>query len=173
MSRRHHSTGRRPVTHSHNPRDETPCAQSAHLTCSSRLIYFLTSTRFCPPSSSIFASSVPRNIPLMSQSGRQDLERGNDTSMFSTRRSAMTSLSSRIYVADGRPQPIQNPPLWSNQGGINYGDMSWPLYSMYSKVAQEGDNKLAERFQKAADGLLVLVSPHFTPQFFASLNRKS
>ena len=101
----------------------------------------------------------------MSQSGRQDLEQGNDTSMFSTRRSAMTSLSSRICVADGLPQPIQNPPLWSNQGGINYGDMSWPLYAMYSKVAQEEDNKKAERVQNALDGILVFVSPHLTPQF--------
>jgi len=36
---------------------------------------------------------------------------------------------------------------------------------MYSKVTQEEDNKLAERWQKALEGLLVFVSPHFTPQF--------
>lgn len=36
---------------------------------------------------------------------------------------------------------------------------------MYSKVTQEEDNKLAERWQKALDGLLVFVSSHFTPQF--------
>jgi len=105
----------------------------------------------------------------MSQRDRQDLERGNDdTSMFSTRRSAMTSLSSRICVVDGhsdQPQPIQDLPLQPHQGEINYGDRSWPLYAMYSKVTQEEDNKLAERWQKALDGLLVFVSPHVTPQF--------
>ena len=34
---------------------------------------------------------------------------------------------------------------------------------MYSKVTQEEDNKLAERWQKGLDGLLVFVSPRFTP----------
>jgi hypothetical protein len=36
---------------------------------------------------------------------------------------------------------------------------------MYSKVTQEEDNKLVERWQKALDGLLVFVSPPFTPKF--------
>ena len=44
-------------------------------------------------------------------------------------------------------------------------DRSWPLYAMYSKVTQEEDNKMAEHFQKALDGLLVFVSPHFTPPY--------
>ena len=104
----------------------------------------------------------------MSQSNRQDLERGIDTSMFGTRRSAMALLSSWICVADGhsdQPQPIQLLPLQSCQGEVNYGDRSWPLYAMYSKVTQEGDNKKAEHWQKALDGVLVFVSPHFTPKF--------
>jgi len=103
----------------------------------------------------------------MSQSDRQDLERGNDTSMFSTRRSAMTSLSSRICGLDrhsDQSQRMQLPPSQSYQGGINY-DRSRLLYAIYSKVTQEEDNKLTERWQKALDGLLVFVSPRFTPQF--------
>jgi len=104
----------------------------------------------------------------MSQSVRQDLERGNDTSMFCTRGSAMTLLSSRICVADGhtdQSQPIQLPPQHSYPGEINYGDRSWPLYAMYSKVTQEEDNTRVERFHKSLDGLLVFVSPRFTPKF--------
>ena len=31
---------------------------------------------------------------------------------------------------------------------------------MYSKIAEEEDNKVAERWQKDADGLLIFVSPH-------------
>ena len=34
---------------------------------------------------------------------------------------------------------------------------------MYSKVTQEEDNKLVERWQKGLDGLLVFVSLHFHP----------
>ena len=30
---------------------------------------------------------------------------------------------------------------------------------MYSKIAEEEDNELAERWQKDADGLLIFVSP--------------
>jgi len=31
---------------------------------------------------------------------------------------------------------------------------------MYSKVAEEEDNKTAERLQKDADGILIFVRPH-------------
>jgi len=41
-------------------------------------------------------------------------------------------------------------------------DSSWPLYAMYSKIAEEEDNNDAERRQKDADGILVFVSPHVT-----------
>ncbi|SRR5260221_511408 len=83
----------------------------------------------------------------------------------------MTSLSSCIWTVNDHPdqsQPIQfpqSPPLQPYQGEINHGDRSSPLYAMYSKVTQEEDNKMADRFQKAADGLLVFVSPHFTAPF--------
>ena len=42
----------------------------------------------------------------------------------------------------------------------HFCDDSWPLYSMYSKFAQEEDDKIAERCQRNADGMLVFVSPH-------------
>ena len=105
----------------------------------------------------------------MSQSDWQGLETGNDTGMFSTRRSAMTSLSSRVCVVDGRSQPIQFPFLQSYQSQVNYGDRSWPLYAMYSKVTQEEDNTMAERSLKAADGLFVFVSTRLTPPFLHTL----
>ena len=113
----------------------------------------------------------------MSQSNPQDLETGNDTRSFHgtirTRRSqsAIASLNSRIWMENGhsdQSQPIQlprSPPLQPYQEEISHGDRSWPLYAMYSKVTQEEDNKMAERFQKAADGLLVFVSPRLTPPF--------
>jgi hypothetical protein len=32
-------------------------------------------------------------------------------------------------------------------------------FSIYSKAAEEEDNKMAERWQKDADGILIFVSP--------------
>ena len=49
-----------------------------------------------------------------------------------------------------------NQPL---QGESNFGDSSGPLFSMYSKAAEEEDNKMVERWQKDADGILFFVRP--------------
>ena len=46
----------------------------------------------------------------------------------------------------------------SNQGMSDYGDSSWPLYSMYSKITDDDDNKMVEYCQKDADGTLIFVS---------------
>ncbi|KAF8471366.1 hypothetical protein DFH94DRAFT_637091, partial [Russula ochroleuca] len=54
------------------------------------------------------------------------------------------------------PQSTQNRPL---QGESNFGDSSGPLFSIYSKAAKEEDNKMVERWQKDADGILIFVSP--------------
>jgi hypothetical protein len=51
--------------------------------------------------------------------------------------------------------PNQPPP----QGASNLGDSSGPLFSIYSKAAEEEDNKMVERWQKDADGILFFVSP--------------
>jgi len=37
-------------------------------------------------------------------------------------------------------------------------DSSWPLFSMYSNVAEEEDNKKIERYQKEAEAFLIFVS---------------
>ena len=62
-----------------------------------------------------------------------------------------------MYIADvdrdrshSTPKP---PPLESN-----FGDSSEPLFSMYTKVAEEEDKKMVERWQKDADGILIFVS---------------
>jgi len=45
------------------------------------------------------------------------------------------------------------------QGESNFGDSSGALFSMYSKAAEEEDNKMADQWQKDADGILIFVSP--------------
>ena len=54
------------------------------------------------------------------------------------------------------PQPAPNQQL---QPESIFGDSSGPLFSIYSKAAEEEDNKMVERWQKDADGILIFVSP--------------
>ena len=42
----------------------------------------------------------------------------------------------------------------------HFCDSSWPLYSMYSKFAQEEDDKITERCQRNGDITMIFVSPH-------------
>ena len=58
----------------------------------------------------------------------------------------------------GHPQPTPDPP---SQGESRFGDSSGPLFSIYSKAAEEEDNMMVERWQKDADGILIFVSPCF------------
>ena len=54
------------------------------------------------------------------------------------------------------PHPAPNQPL---QPESIFGDSSGPLFSMYSKAAEEEDNRMVDRWQKDADGILIFVSP--------------
>jgi hypothetical protein len=79
-----------------------------------------------------------------------------------TRRFDLSPLSTNFStIVDGRrdhPTTTPNHPL---QGESNFGDSSGPLFSIYSKAADEEDNKMVERWQKDADGILFFVSPLF------------
>ena len=52
-----------------------------------------------------------------------------------------------------------NQPSQPSQAQLNFGDSSGPLFSVYSKTAEEEDNKNAERWKNDADGILIFVSP--------------
>jgi hypothetical protein len=63
-----------------------------------------------------------------------------------------------MSITDGHrdsPQSAPNQPL---QGESNFGDSSGKLFSIYSNVAEDEDNKMVERWQKDADGILIFVS---------------
>jgi hypothetical protein len=40
-----------------------------------------------------------------------------------------------------------------------FADGSEPLFFMYQKMTEEEDNKVAEVWQKVADGIIIFVSP--------------
>ena len=108
---------------------------------------------------------VSRNTSSMSQVGHRDIEGGHPGIV-----SAFRSLPRQIYqrvlrciVIEGhrrQPEVAQAQLFQPYQGEPPFCDSSWPLYSMYSKFAQEEDDKIAERCQRYADGMLVFVSPH-------------
>ena len=50
-------------------------------------------------------------------------------------------------------------PSHPSGGESNFGDSSGPLFSIYSKAAEDEDNKMVDRWQKDADGILFFVSP--------------
>jgi len=63
-------------------------------------------------------------------------------------------------MLDGlQEQFISNQPSPPLQGQSNLDASSRPIFSMYSEMAQEEDNKMTERWQKDADGILIFVSP--------------
>ena len=63
-----------------------------------------------------------------------------------------------------------NQPL---QGQLNFWDSSGPLFSIYSKAAEEEDNKMVERWQKDADGILIFVRPCVCILFFSHIDRNT
>jgi hypothetical protein len=54
----------------------------------------------------------------------------------------------------------QSPQPQSPQGESNAGDSSRPLFSLYSKIAKEQDDEMANRWQQDAKDILIFVSSH-------------
>jgi len=109
--------------------------------------------------------SLNHNTSSMSQVGHQDIE-GGHAGILSALRSLPHQTHQRVLrciVIEGhrrQPEVAQAQLPQPCQGEPHFCDSSWPLYSMYSKIAQEEDDKIAERCQRNADGMLIFVSPH-------------
>ncbi len=85
--------------------------------------------------------------------------RGGRRTRHVTHRFDPSPLISQLCIVDDRrdhPMTTSNQPL---QAGPNFGDSSGPLFSIYSKAAEEEDNKMVEQWQKDAEGILIFVSP--------------
>jgi hypothetical protein len=71
----------------------------------------------------------------------------------------LPSPNSPTCIVDGHPsqvpsQPVPNRPF---KGENNLGDSSGFLFALYSKLTQEEDTKMAERWQKDAEGIIIFV----------------
>ena len=67
--------------------------------------------------------------------------------------SVLTKLTKLYKIDDGPTRPAQN-----HEKEPSFGDSSGPFFSIYSKAAEEEDNKMVERWQNDADGILIFVS---------------
>jgi hypothetical protein len=45
-----------------------------------------------------------------------------------------------------------------------FADSSGPFFTMYREMTEEEDNKMAERWQKDAEGIIIFVSPCLLPK---------
>ena len=74
---------------------------------------------------------------------------------------ALHLMHSPTYMADrSRNQPVSvaNQQSQPSQEEFHFGDSSGPLFSIYSDAAEDEDNKMADRWQKDAEGILIFVS---------------
>ncbi|KAH9998359.1 hypothetical protein BJV77DRAFT_749634 [Russula vinacea] len=58
---------------------------------------------------------------------------------------------------DGHPDHPQSTPNQPLQGESNFGDSSGPIFSIYSEATKELDDKMVDRWQKDADGILIFT----------------
>lgn len=75
-------------------------------------------------------------------------------------------LTNFFHVVDGHSQRPQDQPL---QAESNFSDSSGPVFSLYSKIAVEEDDKMAERWTANADGILIFVSLRTSIHIFVHL----
>jgi hypothetical protein len=58
--------------------------------------------------------------------------------------------------------PREVPRPGQDQSSSNFSDSSGPLYHMYIKMTEEEDEKMADRWQKDADGILLFVRQYIS-----------
>jgi hypothetical protein len=83
-------------------------------------------------------------------------------------RSSSSSLSASHHEGPQVPagQPLQERVVLSDT------DSSGPLFHMYIKMTEGEDEKMAHRWQKDADGILIFVSPYIDSTLEPSDQRK-
>ncbi|KAH9987806.1 hypothetical protein BJV77DRAFT_770288 [Russula vinacea] len=104
-----------------------------------RVLCGVQRTAFSRSPSSHRTLRITHLIPSMSQTAHRTIEVENNP--------------------DGHPDPDhpQSTPNPPSQGESNSGDSSGPFFSIYSKTAKEEDDKMVDRWQKDADGILIFT----------------
>ncbi|SRR5258708_1677277 len=110
-------------------------------------------------SNNLLSSPNPRHIvttQMMAGRGYEEIPMGpmpgdpQDHGMLYATRLVNTYLILRVLVIDVN-LPVKK---------LHNTSKSGLLFSLYSKMVEEDDNKRAERQQKDAEGIILFVSPH-------------
>jgi hypothetical protein len=62
------------------------------------------------------------------------------------------------YIVDEQTNQDPPPPTHPEKK-VKAGDSSDPLFTMYSKFAEDEDKNMTERWTKDADGIIIFVRP--------------
>ena len=113
----------------------------------------------------------------MSQTAHEDPERGNAGMCYLSLWPVFSKFTNVNEIDGNQNQSLNqrapNQSLGSLQGESSFGDSSGPFFSIYSKVAEEEDRKMVERWQKDADGILIFVSPRVDIHSSLCINRNT
>ena len=88
----------------------------------------------------------------------QDIEGGNGSRRGTCRKLGPVLTGFTPFIVNGNIDEPRSGPNQSYPGESSFRDSSGPLFSMYTKIAEEEDNKMTDRWQKDADGILIFVS---------------
>jgi hypothetical protein len=90
-----------------------------------------------------------------------DLEKGGSQETVAGILSAACRCRRKVPTCkvDDHPEQLRPELPQTPQDASNSDESSRKIYSVYSKIAEEEDNKMTESWQKSADGILIFVSP--------------
>ena len=119
-------------------------------------------------------SALCRRLSLMSQTRHGNLEGGGDPGALPVALDLSPLILQRI-VEEHHNQRRTTTRRWSMRSTTFRGnlpsdaeesefkDSAWPLYSIYSNIAEDEINRTVERCQRDTDGTLIFVSSLVTP----------
>jgi len=104
----------------------------------------------------------------MSRVNNDDPERANVAGVLSVWLDIglVNSRTCKVDIPHNQPPPV----MTRSSQDTNFGDSSGPLFSMYSKISEEEDNKMAELWQKEAGDIIIFVGPEPEAAFHAAAN---
>ena len=114
----------------------------------------LSYTPLYAPFLTIQSFDVPRSPP-----SSHSPQRHTDWGRYVIPHSPLFSSTSSSPIG-GQQNVHQSTQPQTPQGQSNFSDSSGPLFNMYVKMAEQEDDKMADRWQKDADGILIFVSSH-------------
>ena len=81
-----------------------------------------------------------------------------------------TSLEARLEESVSELTSLEEAVPSASSKESEFRDSAWPLYSIFSNIAEGEINRMVERCQRDTDGTLIFVSSHLSPQVTLRIN---